>query len=525
MSQILWDNLRELISDRIGFCIRQQDLKYFQDKIRARIKETGCHDLKEYYCLLDKAAINSTQLALSKTSLGTKEWGILANIITNGESFFFRDRGQFDLLANDILPKIIEDKRQAYQTGKTPYLTLKIWSAGCSTGEEVYSLATVVSESIPDPERWNIVIIGTDINQDFLQKARQGKYKQWSFRLTDPKSRQKYFINDGQYWHVKPHLKSMVTFYQDNLIDVNNATHHNYDLDLVICRNVFIYFETKSIVRAIEKISHTLRIGGYLIAGHAELQDIDLAKFKIISFPDSVVYQYLGIEKQNDNPSSAKKYPNFANDMDKLSSNNKIKFSNTERSKNSNLQHKSVNYISSKLPIKARSQKTLSNKTNKPIELNTIKKAIEKEAFNEAIALGKKLIEQNFENSELDCLLAKAYANQGDFKQAKEYCDRALEIDSMSIEPVFLLVQIAKTQNDNRTAKKLLKRIIYLEPSCFAAYLDLGAIYSKEKDIKRSKKMYLAAYNILQDFSLDKKIEYQKQTNVRNLLDYVKTKL
>lgn len=510
MSQLLWEQLRKLIAQRIGFCIRQQDTLSFQHKIEDRIKKLKLSNLEDYYNLLKEVSTQNNFLSIEQKKLAREEWKVLANIITNGESFFFRDRGQFNLLANTILPEIIASKREAYQKGQLSYLTLKVWSAGCSTGEEVYSLAMLISELIPDLARWHIVIIGTDINQKFINLARKGIYKEWSFRLTDPLLKTKYFLTNRQNWQIKPHLKSMVTFYRDNLVDVKNISHHSYDLDLVLCRNVFIYFDLDSITKAVTKIASTLRYGGYLISGHAELQAIKLHDFQPISFSESIVYKYVG----NGNNISLLK-------RDVVSQNAIFNLDSLIKKPNNHL------YLEQKeltIPVKL-VKNSLENSQSSQSDLELINGLLKQGKYERVIEQARQLIPQQINNKELYYLLAQAYANKGNLVEAKNNCDRALQLDLMYIAPLFLLAQIAEEENNSNKAKELLKRIIYLEPLSVDAYLHLGAIYNNVKDLKRAKKMYQSAYDLLKESSKNKNLSDLEQTKVNELLIYLKDKL
>ena len=130
MSQLLWEQLIKLITQRIGFCIRQQDTPYFKHKIEERIKKLKLNNLGDYYNLLKEVSTKNNLLSIEQKKLAREEWEVLANIITNGESFFFRDRGQFNLLAKTIFPEIIANKREAYQKGKLSLSYLKSLECG-----------------------------------------------------------------------------------------------------------------------------------------------------------------------------------------------------------------------------------------------------------------------------------------------------------------------------------------------------------------------------------------------------------
>lgn len=518
MTQAIWEQLRKLIADRIGFTVRQQDIKYFKLKIEDRIRQLKLANLIEYYNLL-KNSTQKNKSSLFKQTLAQKEWIILANIITNGESFFFRGRGQFDLIANTILPKIIAEKIRAKKQGESNFLSLKIWSAGCSTGEEVYSLAMVINELIADPAQWNIAIIGTDINQDFLESARKGIYKQWSFRLTDSLFKSKYFIKEKDYWQIKPHLKTMVNFYQDNLMDVNKVSHHNYSIDFVLCRNVFIYFDLDSIAKAVQKITNTLRSGAYFMSGHAELQGIKLKDFQPISFPESVVYQYLPqLESVTLSVEDFDLVNNYA------SPNNIVK-PQLLIQKSNDLILKVPDTETSNLKPTEKEKTTTDKQPNYSIVIDRMHILLDKGDYDAIIKQGKDFIENNCYGKELFYLIAQAYANKGNLEKAKQNCDRALEIDYTYIAPLFLLSQIAEAEDNYSKVKELLKKIIYLEPLSIAAYLDLADIYSKDNEVSRSKKMYRTAYDILNQSPQQQYIEYQGKKRVCDLIAYVKHKL
>ena len=511
MSQLLWEQLIKLIARRIGFYIRQQDLQSFQHKIEERIKKLKLTNVRDYYNLLNNDDFQNNLFCSIEKRTATEEWKTLANIITNGESFFFRDRGQFELLTNIILPEIIASKREAYNRGELPFLIIKVWSAGCSTGEEVYSLAMLISELIPDPAQWHIAIIGTDINQKFLDLARQGIYKKWSFRLTDPVFKTKYFMANEQHWQIRPHLKSMVTFYYDNLVDVNNISHHSYELDLVLCRNVFIYFDIDSISKAVTKIASTLRYGGYLITGHAELQTMKLNNFQSLSFSESIIYKYLGNERCNI----------YISEHDISNKNNSLNYNSLLKQANNLLVREQKPLVDSVKQV----EKVRENSSLPQPSLEPIKTLLNESKYDLVIEQAQSLIQQHNSDRELYYLIAQAYANQGNLERSKEYCDRALSIDSIYIEPLFLLAQIAEEQNKYDKAKEFLKRIIYLEPLSINAYLDLGAIYNSLKENQKAKKMYQNAYEILQKLPQNQIISDRKKTRVRDMLNYIKRQL
>ena len=196
-------------------------------------------------------------------SSGELEKHIIDAISTN-ETFFFRDTTPFDLLKFKILPELI-DVREKQANGKIP---ISIWSAACSTGQEVYSIAISLMEFLPQPERFEINILGTDISQQAISQASYGKYNKLEIgRGLSQEHLQKYFHPTAGGWRVKDSLRAMATFKTLNLM-------HPFGLigtfDIVFCRNVAIYFSLADKKKLFTRMARVLRPPGYLILGGSE---------------------------------------------------------------------------------------------------------------------------------------------------------------------------------------------------------------------------------------------------------------
>lgn len=201
----------------------------------------------------------------------------------NGETFFFRDHGQFDLLRLHILPELIQRR-----SGEKH---LRIWSAGCASGEEAYSLAILVDMLLPQRSGWDIRILGSDINQTALEKARRGHYGKWSFRMAPPMLQQRYFQHAGEEWILDERIRSMVTFTTTDLIRDEYPAGELREMDLILCRNVFIYFDSLAVKTVAEKLSSALNLGGYLMAAHTELIGHRIQNLRSRLFAEGVVHQ------------------------------------------------------------------------------------------------------------------------------------------------------------------------------------------------------------------------------------------
>ncbi|MBW4609364.1 MAG: protein-glutamate O-methyltransferase CheR [Hassallia sp. WJT32-NPBG1] len=261
-----------LIAQHTGLEIRERDQADLSEKILVRMKALNISFPEYYYQLLESSSQESYQ-----------EWQNFVILLTNLESYFFRDKEQFHLLRDRIIPDLIKRK----QHNKT----IRICSAGCSTGEEPLSIAILLKELIPYPEQWKLMILGVDINQEALKKAKQGIYTPWSLRSIDPEIMQRYFLKFNNQYHLDMEIKQMVKFQYMNLVhNPFNKENEMIDIDLIICRNVFIYFEASAIAKVLNKFNQILQPSGYLLAGHTELCGQDLSHFETKLFPESLVY-------------------------------------------------------------------------------------------------------------------------------------------------------------------------------------------------------------------------------------------
>ncbi|MBN2344090.1 MAG: hypothetical protein JXX29_13665 [Deltaproteobacteria bacterium] len=188
----------------------------------------------------------------------------LVNKLTIGESYFFRNHPHFSALKNEIIPALIQKKEVSR--------SLKIWSAGSSTGEEPYSLAILLKRDFPMLNNWDVKIIATDINTDFIEKARTGTYTKWSFRGVDNPTIHRYFTErENNTYEIDPLIKQSVSFSRLNLSTIpNHVEPHLKHCDLILCRNVLIYFQIELATRICETFSDCLNDGGYLMLGHSE---------------------------------------------------------------------------------------------------------------------------------------------------------------------------------------------------------------------------------------------------------------
>ena len=205
--------------------------------------------------------------------------------LTIGETHFFRNRAQMEALEEVILPDLIERKRNLRR--------LRIWSAGCATGEEPYSVAILLERLIPDLANWNITILATDINRHAIERAQRGTYGSWSFREVPDAIERDYFSEVDGRIEVLPRIRKLVSFDYLNLIEdaYPSLTTNTQSMDLILCRNVLIYFQEATTTKVVARLGESLVDGGWLVVGAAEPSQQVFSDFVVHNFPKTVVYQ------------------------------------------------------------------------------------------------------------------------------------------------------------------------------------------------------------------------------------------
>jgi chemotaxis protein methyltransferase CheR len=573
----LLQKLSHLIEAYTGLQIRSQDLPSLHQKVLTRMKALKLNCLDEYYHLLslEKAAnslldsqserIESSEKRLRKSSLfgfwnrdqeAQSEWKELTVLLTTSESYFFRDRGQFHLLTHQILPELIE--RQKAQR------SLRIWSAGCSTGEEPYSIAILLQELIPDWQDWNLFILGTDLNQQNIEKAKRGLYSTWSFRLVNPDIQKQYFSHRKTEWELNPSIRNMVTFQYGNLMEDSFPCRFNdlYNMDLIICRNVFVYFSSAATNQVIKKFYQTLKPAGYLMTAHAELHGQPLENFQAKVFAESIVYQ----RPENLITDSSSSMSSFAEKIAPIPA-KKTQFqtaSNLETNPESEQFSESFPANIERFPITKRLE-PLEQKISPPTQKRSIppqhhpssrwvahpQRAVSKyslpvlqtppkstrdflleelevaqafyqqEDYFNAIQKAQQVIAKDPQQFVAHYLVAQAYANLGNYSLAQMYCNQAIQINPLTVEPCYLLAHIAEEQGNVEEAKEFYRRIIYLSPKEIMAYLSLASLYQQAGDINRARKLQKTALVLLKEVSPDTFISSNQTIKADEILQYL----
>jgi len=258
-----------LIRDHCGIFFDDGSKFLLERRLSRRLKLHHLKDFRAYYRLLlyDKQK--------------EEELTAVIELLTVNETFFFRERNQLKAFSDEILPEIRETKREKKR--------LRIWSAGCSTGEEPYTIAMLILE-YGRLQGWDIDILGSDINQRVLAAARRGVYRKNSFRTAEPHFSQKYFTEEDGSFAISEDVKRLVSFSCLNLLDPFKVRFMG-QMDVIFCRNVMIYFDHAARKKVVDNFFQNLVEGGYLLLGHAESLMNVSTSFALKHLKNDMVYQ------------------------------------------------------------------------------------------------------------------------------------------------------------------------------------------------------------------------------------------
>lgn len=351
------------------------------------------------------------------------------DILTIQESYFFRDRALFAYLENHLLPEIINKARASGRK------RIDIGSFGSSKGEEIYSIAMLLMELIPDVKSWDIFLFGIDINRFALEIAKQGKYTRLSLRAIEPRFKSKYFQEDNGTYYLLENVRKMVRFTYGNIVDSESMS---LGFDLILCRNVFIYLDEAGITKSLEGFSKLLKDDSTLFLGPSEYSHF--SKWFRKGFAQGV---------------------SFLTKADSVV---------TPSSKTS--------------PIKKLTTKNsyVAKQGTRTSLIKEIKKLLKDKKHAKVLEQINANLQQFADDSLLNQYKVRALLELGDTLSARELLDDLLKKDGLNATNHFLL-GLACSEEDNSLSMEHYKKAIYLN-TCFPeAYYYLANIYFSKQDV------------------------------------------
>jgi chemotaxis protein methyltransferase CheR len=266
--------LKEFLIASTGLVYYAQRDEEFADRIASRLEHLEVSDCASYLELLERGDDAEAEL------------DALTEQLTIGETYFFRHQEAFNALRDIVLPDLIRRNESRRR--------LRIWSAGCSIGAEAYSLSILLKRDLAELVRdWEITILGTDINRKYLATARNGQFEEWATRSTPAEIKRAFFMPREKSWCIKPEFQAGVSFEYHNLVKhpFPSLLHNLFAFDLILCRNVMIYFSPDINRRIIQQFEGCLTGGGWLLVGHAESNLEWYRSFRTVESDGAVLYQ------------------------------------------------------------------------------------------------------------------------------------------------------------------------------------------------------------------------------------------
>jgi chemotaxis protein methyltransferase CheR len=483
----LLSRLSEFIAGRMGLNFPREKWGDLDRAVLSAAKDFGAEDPETF--------VNEILLPSAKKD----RIEILASFLTIGESYFFRDQKSFQVLEQHILPKWIDSRRNQGRR-------LRIWSAGCATGEEPYSLAILLTRIIPDFKDWDISILATDINPRFLRTAKQGVYPEWSFRDVPEGTRKAYFrkTNGGRY-RILPHFKEMVAFSRHNLAEdpYPPGSNSTTAVDLILCRNVIMYFAEKTRKKVVGNFYHCLVEGGCLLVSATEVSHTAFSEYVTEVFPDTTIYRKISgkANKPRDFISEGIRPLPLDADAPCLDG-NEILQSEIEFQPKTRI---AVPVVSAKLGIED------------ALALCGMGRYTEaEEKILECLSLSS-------QDPKALKLLSRVKANQGKLVEAFDWCEKATAADKFDPEGYYLCATILQEQGRIEEAILTLVKSLYVDPDYVLAHLALGNLLRQQGKQKASNRHFKNALALLNGRPKDELIAESEGLSAGRLVEIIRS--
>ena len=476
--QILYQ-LRRHIANRGGLYFRDHDLKNLETVVAARMADTRMDSMAAYYSYL------------TASERKEDEFRELLNLLTINHTYFFRNEPQFDILKDKILPGIVAEKLRQLHGGDVP--VLKVWSAGCSTGEEPYSLAMTILETIENLGQWDVRIFATDASQKALSAAKQGVYSKNALKLVKDEYIGKYFEAAGNSLEsrlkVKQQVRDMVEFAYFNLMeDVYPA-----QCDIIFCRNVVIYFDGDTTARVMNKFHESVNDGGYLFLGYSESLQYLSTGFKMQFSQDAIYYvKEAGALPAWELAPAGSLEPVVTREEDAM------------------------------LPAPAPPS---GPPVRRQTSIQEITRAMYAKNYSKALILIEDLLDTNPSQPEVCYLAAEIYFTQGQAERAREWLDKLIKTNPMFAPGHHLRGMMLMETGMTDKAKESFKKALYLDKGFLMAHFSLANILKSENNYASARREYRNTLNCLPSQNPDDIVAYGGGFNNAALISACKSNL
>ena len=468
LSKVFFDKFRQYIEGRTGIYIDDSKQNSFKISLDTRMRILGIKDYDAYYSLI------------TTNAGGKKEFDELLNLILIKETFFFRDDKQLKVLVKNILPELIKRKKDK---------EIKIWSAGCATGEEPYSIAMAIMESYL-PDNINVSIYATDISEGALKRAKEGIYNKSSVRAIDKTMLNKYFTQRDGWHYLNDGVKQRIRFDTINLIEPffpGEADH----VDIIFCKNVIIYFRLDTVKKVIRRFWNALADGGCLFAGHSESLWQISDDFELEEISGIFLYRKDGKDKMV----SVKKW-------------------SQQKGKAVNIMDFTYQRLPSSLAKKVGQHITLtpqgvrekaSPQHGGPMHKKDVSKWMKKgappagdDSYESVLEDIEEVLQGDPRNANVHLLAGQIYANMGLYDKALRKGMDTLEVNDVSSDAYLLIGSIYYKISEKEKAISSFKKAIYLDDNSVLSHYYLGNLYKDANLIEHAVNEYKSVIRIFE---------------------------
>ena len=449
----------DLIHKESGLQIPTSLFTSLSDAIQERTTQRNLENSHRYFNFLIK---------------NSQEIHYLIDLITNNETYFFRERPHFQICVDHLIPQILHQKK----TKK-----IKIISAGCASGEEPYTLAIAIAEKFGWDIFDKISIIGFDISDSAIRAARTAEYGPHSFRESGKISayREKYFKkNKNNQYELDASIKDCVKFFGFNLSQSPYPDWLN-NVDIIFFRNVSIYFSQSTKESVFKKLYESLNDNGYLVIGSTETFSHNLEGFILDEIENRFFY------------TKNKKSEKFPNKIVAPLKPNQIKTATTNKKK-----------ITVPTPPKVSNKKEEDFENPQILFKKGLDYAIQKN-YEKSFSCLKDLLKFEPNHIEAQNLFATIYINLKELGKAKEQCINVVKIEEWNLEARLLLGIIARMEENPKEAIKWFKSVSFIQPSCWTAHMYLAELLDMDGDFKGAHREYSLALKHLEKWGVEKR--------------------
>ena len=428
--------------------------------------------------------------ALARATSTAQEMEYLIARVTVGESYFFRDDEQLRFLREAWLPQVVKAKEARGER------SLRVWSAGCAAGQEIYTLAMLFEELVPNPQQWSFHLLGTDINTDSLSQAIRGQYSAWSLRSTSAEVQERYFDRTGEQYIISPQLRGLVKFFYLNLLEDKFPTMltGTNAMDLILCRNVFIYLDPTLLPGVMEKFHASLAPGGHLLLGASDLAAEPVEGLALQQWGNTFCF------RRDDGAAAPMPQPPRA--------------PSPATPPEPQIQHPEP------APEPAANAGTAS-----PAKYEDVIQLLREERWDEVVRKVDEHLSRDGASAELAQHKAKALANLGALDEAAKSTQQSIDLAPLDKHTYLIKALVMLELNDLGRTEEALKGALFLDPNFVEAHFQLGLLQLRQGDRQAGMRSLSNALELAEAIEPDRKVHNAPGMEFGRLADILRKEM